>query len=193
MIRALVVRFTAIVCVGVPSLVSAQDFPDPTMVIASQREAISALSFLDGAWRGSAWTLLPSGERHTFVQTERVGPFLDGSVRVIEGRGYEDDGSVIFNAFAIVSYDLSERAYRMRSYAQGYTGDYHFTPTADGFVWEIPAGNMTMRFTAVIRDGEWHEIGERVLPGQEPIRFLEMNLRRVGDTEWPAGSPIGPS
>jgi hypothetical protein len=121
-----------------------------------------------------------------------VGPFLDGSLRVIEGRGYEADGRVTFNAFAIISYDPSERAYRMRSYAQGFTGDYLFTPTPDGFVWEIPAGNMTMRFTAVIRDGEWHEFGERVLPGQEPVRFLEMNLRRIADTEWPAGSPVGP-
>jgi hypothetical protein len=123
MIRAVVVRFTAMACVGFSSLVFAQDFPDPTLVIAAQREAISSLSFLDGTWRGPAWTLLPSGERHSFIQTERVGPFLDGSVRVIEGRGYEADGSVIFNAFAIISYDLTKREYRMRSYAQGYTGD----------------------------------------------------------------------
>lgn len=192
MIRAVVGCFTAIACLGFSSPVSAQDYPDPAQLIASQREAMSSLSFLDGAWRGSGWTLLPSGERHEFVQTERVGTLLDGSLRVIEGRGYEADGDVIFNAFAIISYDLSQRAYRMRSYAQGYAGDYVFTPTADGFVWEIPAGAMTMRFTAVIRDGEWYEIGERVIPGQEPARFLEMNLRRLGDTEWPAGSPIGP-
>jgi hypothetical protein len=97
--------------------------------------------------------MLPSGEKHNITQTERVGPFLDGSIKVIEGRGYEGDGSVGFNALAIISYDLETRAYNMRSYAQGYVGDFALTPTADGFEWEIPAGPMAMRYTAVIR--EW--------------------------------------
>ena len=53
---------------------------DPTTTIAAQREAMKALAFLDGAWRGQTWTLLPSGEKHNLTQTERVGSFLDGSV-----------------------------------------------------------------------------------------------------------------
>lgn len=51
---------------------------------AGQRAAMPPLAFMDGEWRGTAWTLLPSGEKHTLSQTERIGPFLDGSVKVIE-------------------------------------------------------------------------------------------------------------
>lgn len=153
---------------------------------------MSRLAFIDGEWRGTAWILLPSGEKHSITQTERVGPSLEGSIKVLEGRGYEADGSVSFNAFAIISYDPAKDAYGMRSYAQGNAGDFALTLTEDGFVWEIPAGPATIRYSAVIRDGTWREIGERVVPGQAPTRMIEINLTRVGDTDWPAGGAIGP-
>lgn len=170
----------------------AQGRPDPATLIAAQREAMAALTFMDGVWRGPAWTILPSGEKHTLTQTERIGPFLDGSVKVIEGKGYEADGKVGFNAFATVSYNPATRAYTMHSYAQGSVGDFTLKPTADGFVWEIPAGPMTIRYTAVIKDGAWREVGDRITPGKEPVRFFEMNLKRVGDTTWPAGGAVSP-
>ena len=177
---------------GAPSIASAQARPDPAALVAAQREAMSRLAFMDGEWRGSAWTMLPSGERHTVTQTERVVAFLDGSVKIVEGRGYEGDGSLSFNALGVVSFDPETGAYKMRSYAQGHVGDFVLTPTADGFQWEIPAGPMTIRYTAVIKDGTWSEVGDRIVPGQEPIRFLEMTLTRVGDTNWPAGGVVEP-
>jgi hypothetical protein len=169
-----------------------QGRPDPAALLADQREAMSRLAFLDGVWRGQASTTLPSGEKDTFVQTERVGPFLDGAIRVIEGRAYDADGTVVFNAFAVVSYNPATRGITMRSYAQGHAADYVLTPTADGFVWEIPAGPMTIRYTAVVKGGTWREVGDRMAPGKEPSRFFEMNLTRVGDTEWPAAGLVGP-
>ena len=78
----------------------------------------------------------------------------------------------------------------MRSYAQGRSGDFSFTPTADGFQWEIPAGPMTIRYTAVVKDGSWHEVGDRVLPDGQAVRFFEMNLSRLGDSDWPAAGAI---
>ena len=74
-------------------------------VMANQRKALMRLAFMDGAWRGTAWTMLASGEKHTVTQTERIGPFLGGGVKVIEGRGYDADGTVTFNALGIVSYE----------------------------------------------------------------------------------------
>jgi hypothetical protein len=165
---------------------------DPATLIAAQREAMTRLSAMDGVWRGPAWTLLPSGEKHAVTQTERIGPFLDGSVKVIEGRGYDQDGRVTFNAFGTVSYNPATSAYTLHSYAQGYAGDFALTPMADGYVWEIPAGPMTIRYTAVIKDGAWHEVGDRIAPGKEPVRFFEMNLKRVSDTDWPAAGMVGP-
>jgi hypothetical protein len=113
-------------------------------------------------------------------------------VKVIEGRGYDQDGKVTFNALGIVSYDPATRAHSMRSYAQGQAGDFRFTPTADGYTWEIPAGPATIRYVAVIRDGTLREVGDRLLPGKDPVRFFEMNLQRVGDTDWPAAGAIAP-
>jgi hypothetical protein len=169
---------------------SAQGDPQ---AIAAQIEAMKALSILDGAWRGSASMLVPSGEKHELTQTERVGSFLDGAVKVIEGKGYDAGGNVGFNAFAIISYDAATKAYSMRSYAMGRTGDFPLTVRPDGFSWEHPMGPITIRYTATIQNGEWHEVGERVVKGREPVRFFEMTLKRIGDSDWPAGGSIPPN
>jgi hypothetical protein len=166
---------------------------DPAALIAAQREGMVPLAYMDGVWRGPAWTLLPSGEKHTITQTERIGPFLDGSVKVIEGRGYNPDGKVTFNAFGTISYNPANRTYTLHSYAMGNVGDFGLKPTADGYVWEIPAGTMTIRYTAVIKNGAWREVGDRIEPGKEPVRFFEMNLKRVGDTNWPSAGAISPN
>lgn len=186
---ALVVGF-AVAVTGSPSSTLAQGRPNPTALLAAQTAAMSRFAFMDGVWRGTAWTLLPSGERHEVTQTERVGPFLGGAIRVIEGRGYERDGRLAFNAFAVISYNPQTSSYTMRSHAQGQAGDFDIAPTADGFTWEIPAGPMTIRYSTVVEDGWWREVGDRIQPGQDPVRFFEMELRRVGDSDWPAAGAI---
>jgi hypothetical protein len=172
--------------------VQGQGRPDPEVLIKAQREAMKPLQFMDGTWRGPAWAFSPSGEKRTLTQTERVGPFLDGSVKVVEGKGYEADGKVVFNAFATISYNSATQAYSMHSYAQGNVGDFKFTPTADGFIWEIPAGPVTIRYTAVIKDGTWHEVGDSIAPGKDPVRIFEMTLKRIGDSNWPAAGAVSP-
>ncbi len=169
-----------------------QERPDPASLIAGERDAMASLGFMDGVWRGPAWSLLPSGEKHAITQTERIGPFLDGSVKVIEGRGYDADGRVTFNAFGTISYDAGAHAYTLHSHAMGRVGDFVLKPAPDGYVWEIPAGPATIRYTAVIRGGAWKEVGDRILPGKDPVRIFEMDLKRVGDTGWPAADPIPP-
>jgi hypothetical protein len=121
--------------VGVTSSASGQGRPDPAVLIAAQREAMRPLAIMDGVWRGPASITMPSGETHTVTQTERVGPFLDGSIKVMEGRGYDADGKVAFNAFGTISYNPATRVYTMHSHAQGHVGDFvlTLTPTADGF------------------------------------------------------------
>jgi hypothetical protein len=174
------------------TIVSAQGRPDPSALLGAQREAMKAFAAMDGVWRGPAWMMLPSGEKHELTQTERVGPFLDGAVKIIEGRGYEADGKIAFNALGIISFDPRSGKYKMTSHAMGQTGDFEIKPTADGFVWEIPAGPAIIRYTAVIKDGTWREIGERIVGDQKPMQFFEMNLKRVSDTEWPAGGAVPP-
>lgn len=170
----------------------AQTPPDPSALLAAQRQAMTPLQAMDGTWRGTAWTLLPSGERRTITQTERIGPFMQGTLKVIEGRGYDKDGNVTFNAFGVVSYDPAKQAYSMRSYAQGRAGDFPFKPTADGYAWEVAAGPATIHYVATIRDGTLREVGDRVVPGREPVRFFEMELKRIGDSDWPAAGAVAP-
>lgn len=185
--------FSALLATTVASsLASAQGQPDPASLIAMQKAALEKFSRMDGVWRGPAWTMLPSGEKHNITQTERIGPMLDGSIKVIEGRGYEPDGRVGFNAFGVISYSPESKSYRIRSHAQGRYGDFAIVPTDDGYAWEIPAGPMTIRYVAVIRDGTLKEVGDRVAPGKDPVRFFEMTLTRIGDTDWPAGNAVPP-
>lgn len=165
--------------------------PDPAALIAAQKEAMKPLAGMDGTWRGPAWTILDGGQRHEVIQTERIGPFLDGTVKVIEGRGYDAaSGAVTFNALGVVSFDPVRKVYSLNSYAQGNAGTFVLKPTADGYIWEIPAGPMTIRYTAVIKDGAWKEVGDRIIPGREPVRFFEMTLKRIGDTDWPLAGTI---
>jgi len=171
---------------------SAQGRPGPAKLMAAQREAMSRLAIMDGVWRGAASISMGPDGKHEITQTERVGSFLDGSVKVVEGRGYEADGTVSFNALGIISYDPESKSYTMHSYAQGNVGDFVLTPTDDGYSWEIPAGPMKIKYTATIKDGTWIETGDRVLPGKEPVRFLEMKLERVGDTDWPSAGAVKP-
>ena len=180
-------------CLCTGAAAQAQGRPNPAALIAEQRQAMAALAAMDGVWRGPAWTLLPSGEKHHITQTERIGPFLDGSVKVIEGRGYEPDGKPSFNAFGTLSFDPATRSYNMRSHAMGNVGDFAFVPTPDGYTWSIPAGPMTIRYSAVIKDGRLHEVGDRIRAGQEPVRIFEMTLERIGDSTWPAAGAVSPN
>lgn len=185
------VIITICLMIGVSGTALGQGRLDPAVTIAAQREGMVTLAYMDGVWRGPAWTILQSGEKHNITQTERIGPFLDGSVKVLEGRGYDPDGKVTFNAFGTISYNTTTRVYTMHSYAQGNVGDFVLTLTPDGYVWEIPAGPaMTIRYTAVVKDGAWREVGDRIMPGKEPVRFFEMNLKRIGDSTWPAAGAV---
>jgi hypothetical protein len=162
--------------------------------IAAQKKAMSAWDFMDGVWEGPAWTLLPTGTRLELTQTERIGPMLDGLTKVVEGRGYGKDGKTQFNAMAVLSYDERSGRYEMRSYAQGRVGTFEIKLKAPGvYQWEIPAGPAVIRYTTTVKDGVWHEVGEHVAPGRPPVRFFEMKLKRVGDTDWPLGQPVKPT
>ena len=164
--------------------------PDSAALLSAQREALAAFSRMDGVWRGPAWTMMSNGEKHHITQTERIGPLLDGTIKLIEGRGYDPDGRTTFNAFGVIAFDPAKRTYTLRSHAQGRYGEFAIKPTADGYVWEIPAGPMTIRYTATIKDGVLREVGDRIVEGKEPARYFEMALTRVSDSAWPGAGTI---
>lgn len=169
---------------------SSHQRPDPQALIKAQKQAMQSLSAFAGVWRGDARYLGDDGEYHSFTQTERIGPFLGGTLMVVEGRGYGGDGEVIFNAFGVMSYSPREKAYTFRSYAQGHAGSFPMQVTEHGFSWRIEAGPVTMRHIATIEDGAWHEVGYRDLPNGKTVKYFEMTLQRVGDTDWPADGAV---
>ena len=180
-------------CFSIPAVVSAQGQPDPATLMNAQRDAMAVLAKMDGQWRGPAWTILPNGEKHSIIQTERIGSLLNGTIKLVEGRGYEPDGRTGFNAFAVISFNPATRSYSLRSHAMGRYGEYVLKPTDDGYTWEIPAGPaMTIRYTASIKDGVLREVGDRLMAGKEPVRFFEMTLTRLGDSPWPASGAVAP-
>lgn len=187
---AAAVTFTfAAALAGAAQAQVAMPSPDGT---EAQRAAVSRLDRLDGEWRGTAVITGPQG-RQELTQTERVGSHLGGSIKVVEGRGYDAEGTTRFNAMAVISYDDRAGRYGFRSYAQGFSGDYPFEATDDGFRWSTPAGpNARIDYVATVKDGVWHEVGDYVAEGQPPRRYIEMRLTRVGDTDWPGAGAVAP-
>ena len=159
---------------------------------AEQRQAMQALAWMDGEWVGEATVSMGPGRTSTHAHTERIGPMLGGSIKVIEGRSTNDDGTVAFNAFAVVSWDDATDSYVMRSYANAQAADCPLQATADGFRWSTPGRGGEIRYVTTFRDGEWVETGDFVMPGRDPMRVIELRLRRRGDTGWPAADPVIP-
>ena len=188
------ISMTALVAgflLAVPASASAQTMqPAGT---AEQRQAMQTLAWMDGEWVGEATVSMGPGQTSTHPHTERIGPMLGGSIKVIEGRTTGGpDGAPAFNAFAVVSWDDATDRYTMRSYANGEVGDFPLEATADGFRWTTPARGGEMRYVTTFKDGEWVEVGHFVMPGREPMQVIELRLRRRGDTGWPAADPVIP-
>jgi len=172
------------------SPLAAQTRPDTASLLAAQRQAMAPLARMDGVWRGPAWSITPNG-RHDITQTERIGTFLGGTVRVVEGRGYNADGTVGFNAFGVISFNVMTNSYTMSSWAQGFGGVFPFRVTADGYEWELPAGpGATIRYSATVTADTLVERGYRVAGTAPPVQIFEMNLRRVGTTDWPGAGAV---
>ncbi|MCW8107220.1 hypothetical protein OPS25_01710 [Alteromonas ponticola] len=158
----------------------------PAIADTQQKAAIQKFDKLDGEWRGKSWRMTKDGEKIEFIQTERVGSFLGGDIKMIEGRGYSLEGDLNFNALGIISYDPNNHAYNFRTYAMGRSGDYPMQVTDDGFKWEIKTPSATILYTATIKEDTWHEIGQRIVENQPPFTFIELNLKRIGEPSWPA-------
>jgi hypothetical protein len=154
---------------------------------------MAKLAFMRGTWAGPASGFSRSGP-YKVTQTERMGPMLGGDVVVIEGRGYKDDNTTAFDALAVASWNAEAQKYEFRSYAQGYAGTFELKLTTDGYVWEVPAGPKAItRFTATVKGDTWHEVGDYLADGAAPKQIFEMTLKKVGDTDWPLGTPVSPA
>ena len=157
-----------------------------------QRDAMQRLSWMDGEWTGAAAVYAGPDRTVSHSHTERIGPMIGGSLKVIEGRTTEAHGSVSFNAFAVISWDDETDRYIMRSYANGQAGDFPLEVTPDGFKWTTPARGGFMEYVTVHSGDDWVETGDFVMEGRPPMRVIELRLHRRGDSDWPAANPVTP-
>lgn len=183
----LAVLAAASLCIATGAAAQTHD-PDA----AERQAAMGRLAFMHGEWVGPAHGANMDGTPYTVTQTERIGPLLGGDILLVEGHGYNPDGTTGFNAMAVISYDTRGDRYLFRSYAGGSQGDFDFRLTDNGYVWEVPAGPGVMRYTADVTATTYHEVGDFVMPGQPPRRSFEMTLARRGDSAWPAGGAVNP-
>jgi hypothetical protein len=161
--------------------------PQPSKRFVAQQAAMTELAFLDGEWRGSSKVLRNDGWAST-TQSERVRALLDGTVRMIEARGYDSEGRISFDVLRIVSYEPETKTYSMRSYQSGRVRDHDLSLTANGFTWESESSNnTTIRYEASVINGVWTETATRVPARGEPETYVEVRMKRQRSSPSAAG------
>jgi hypothetical protein len=155
----------------------------------ANRDALKKLDYLAGKWKGEATIQMGPGRKETLTQTEDVEYRLGGTILVVEGIGRgklpgQDKEGVVFNAFAVLSYDAAKKEYALKAYrAEGLSVDAYVKPAAKGFEWGFkePQRGFDIRYTMKLTDkGEWNEVGEMSMDGGKAWnKFFEMVLTKV--------------
>lgn len=137
------------------------------------KAAISKLAFIVGDWKGEGWMMGQDGQKHSFTQTETIRFKIDSTAILIEGRGM-NNGKVIHNAMAILSYNQTDKYYNFHSYlANGREGKFKAELLDEKLHW-YPMENMRY-IISLNENGQWHETGE-MKRGDQWFQFFEMNL-----------------
>jgi hypothetical protein len=137
--------------------------------------------WLVGEWRGSGWTLLPDGSRHTFDSRESVSVKLSGHALLIEGKHYlsGQPERIVHDAMGMLHWDNRTNGFRFRTaLASGMAGDFPVEPTANGFNWRIDTPGGRIDYTITHEGGEWVERGRRTGADGQAVDFFEMRLRK---------------
>jgi hypothetical protein len=176
-------RFALLVPVLLAAAVAAQaQAPSPV-----HQAELKKLDFLKGKWKGKASITGREGTQ-VLTQTEDVEYRLGGTVLLVEGRGTgaapgKGDDALLFNAFAVISYDATAKKFRIRAHRmEGTAVDADLVLTEKGFNWGFkpPGGKVEVRYVMAITDrGEWNETGEYSLDGKKWTKFIDMTLTRV--------------
>ena len=140
------------------------------------KSEITKLRFITGKWKGQGWMMGPDRKKADFDQTENIQFKLDSTAILIEGLG-RNNGKIIHNAMAIVSYNKADKNYTFQSYLQnGRKGEFKAELIDEKFHW-YPMENM--RYIIELNaDDQWFEIGE-IKRGDTWYQFFEMTLDRV--------------
>jgi hypothetical protein len=172
-------RILAVVSViPVPLLAQAPVDPGPAI------EAVTQAAFLEGSWAGEGWIQMGQGPKEEFTQTETVTSMLDGAVMLIEGIGHStgEAPKKVHHALALISFDPVNNTLLFSSFVAGRPRLELIPKVAPNtFRWGFsPSSGGEIRYSIVIEDGVWHEVGEFSRDGESWFQFFEMHLKKLG-------------
>jgi len=165
-----------------PTLVFAMSQAPQVPNVDAQRAAMRKLSFLIGAWSGSATRWLKPDSPSELTMTEQATYKLEGLLLTIEGVGAQKaDGKPVLQAFGVVSYDDASGTYRMRAFNDGrwLESDVTVDEARKELHWGFTIGQIRTKSTLRINDkGEWTEVHELTIGSNQPWKFMELAVKR---------------
>lgn len=142
------------------------------------------LDFLVGRWEGDGWMMQGPGARKVYRGGEHIQRKLQGKAILVEGLFIDPESKKpIHETMAVITYDVAAKKYNFDTYLFNRpNGHFELKVEGKGFTWQMaPGGGVTIDYTMTLTDkGEWHEVGEAIVPGRGKSKFLEMTLKKVG-------------
>ena len=160
-------------------LVAQQMAAGPT---PGELDAMKKLDFLVGRWEGEGVSMR-GPTKETSKGGETIQRKLQGKALLVEGL-FKDPttGKVVHETLATITYDEKSKEYRFDTHLFNAPSATHVLHAVEnGFWWQIqtPDNGPLVKFTMKLDKGDWYEIGEVLVPGQPPLKFLEMRLEKV--------------
>lgn len=141
------------------------------------RAKLAPLKWMLGEWSGPARGS-NGGQSYSVTQHEKVIEAAGGTVLLIQGQG-RMNGSVVFEAAGLISYDMGSHQYKwVSSGGNGYLGISDAQVKGDTLIWTTPGGSGSRTRYTIWKSakGEWREIGETSRGNQTWTRTFEMTL-----------------
>lgn len=147
------------------------------------KAAMLQVSVMEGKWEGKGWRVNPNGEKAYSNVEENLQWKLDSTIILIEGIGKTDDGNVVHNALAVLSFDPFKKKYAMKSFlSNGMSTDAYFEIVEENkiFKWgfDVPRGGK-IQYTITNDGTNWKEEGEYSADGENWNKIFEMILVKV--------------
>jgi hypothetical protein len=143
-------------------------------------------NWMVGDWSGEAWYLGRDQKKTTIVQNEHIITRLDGALITMEGSGYDkpigaDNAKLVFQAFGILTYDISGSKFVLRAYQGENFTDSDLVSNPNGsYTWSFEASYGKTRYTIThTAEGKWNERGEQSRDGITWNQFFEMTLSKL--------------
>lgn len=144
------------------------------------------LSYLAGKWKGEAIAKQRSGPDTKVVQEENIQFKLDNTIMIFEGTGRNPANlnEIMFNAFAILSYDENKKEFSMTSHLKdgSQTQAYYKVLAENHFEWGFDVqNNAKMRYDIKLdpKAKSWYETGEYSPDGVTWYPFIELKLTKL--------------